>query len=140
VIAGQEWVLSLPDHLAAQRALLLRLLEEAKADDRWRFVELCCSLVRGNADELSDVDAALGAASGEWAETIDAAFDLLGRLGPVIDVLQHELGWAGPHRRFFVQYDAVQLDLVVFPRAEPGGPSAWRGCTDGQRRRSRAAI
>jgi len=58
-------VLRLPDRLARHRSLLLHLLEEVEADARWRFLELSCSLARGNADELSDVDVGLGAAEGD---------------------------------------------------------------------------
>ena len=90
-------------------------MEEVEADARWRFLELSCSLARGNADELSDVDVGLGAAEGDWAQTLEAASAAVTGFGPVVAILRHDLGWAGPHQRLFVQYEQVQLDLVVFP-------------------------
>lgn len=116
MIDGRRWVLDLPDSVATQRELLFNLLAEAEQDPRWRFVELSCSLARGNADDLSDVDVALGAAEEDWQLTLAAADAVVQRLGPIIDVLSHGLGWPTSHQRLFVQYsNGCQLDLVVFP-------------------------
>jgi hypothetical protein len=115
VTQGRDWLATLPANVLRQQALLGRLLDEAEADERWRLLELSCSLARGAGDELSDIDVGLGAADGSWPELVAEIPALIGRLGSVVDSLRHDLGWNGPHERVFVQYaDGTQLDLVVF--------------------------
>ena len=86
-----------------------------------------CSLGRGAADALSDIDAALGidAPRGEaGAGTVEAAEAMvvaaLPELGALIDVLRHRTGPADQYvRRIFAQFaDGTQLDLAVVAEAE----------------------
>ncbi|WP_147064482.1 hypothetical protein [Terrabacter aerolatus] len=81
-----------------------------------------CSIGRGVADELSDVDAAVGVAAPpghdgrDVIERVEGALVAsLGEAGEVVDVLRD--GSASPDlviRRVFVQYaDRLQLDLAV---------------------------
>ncbi|MGH3071998.1 MAG: aminoglycoside 6-adenylyltransferase [Gaiellaceae bacterium] len=116
---GRTWILALPTTLATQRGLLLRLLDAAEADSRFRALELQCSLARGAADELSDADAGLWAADDAWNEAVAAVPALLRTLGEIVDVLEQ------PQQErpyFFVQYDdGSQLDLVVLPASRCQG-------------------
>jgi hypothetical protein len=93
-----------------------------------------CSLGRGAADALSDVDAALGVdappgeAGAERVETVAAmVVAALPELGTLVDVLQHPTGPADQHvRRIFAQFaDGTQLDLAVV--AEAGIEDRRRG-------------
>lgn len=97
----------------------LRLLTaEAEADLRIRVLVVGCSVGRGSADALSDLDVNLSVADESWPAFVEDVPPVLQRLGDVVDVLQHQIGELGnlPHRRFFVQYRCgVQLDLVVQP-------------------------
>jgi len=86
-----------------------------------------CSLGRGAADALSDVDAALGVdappgeAGAERVETVAAmVVAALPELGPLVDVLRHPTGPADQYvRRIFAQFaDGTQLDLAVVAEAE----------------------
>src|SRR5215472_863718 len=58
--AGRAWLAALPDELAAQRRVMAGLADWCEA---WLLVtslQVGCSLGRGAADALSDIDAALG--------------------------------------------------------------------------------
>lgn len=81
-----------------------------------------CSLGRGAADELSDIDAALGIDAepgGTGAALVDSMEDALVSalpgLGQVVDVLRHRYDPADRYiRRIFAQFDdGAQLDLTV---------------------------
>ena len=86
-----------------------------------------CSLGRGAADALSDIDAALGidAPRGEAGAELVLAVEAevvaaLPELGVLVDVLGHRVGpadrWA---RRIFAQFaDGTQLDLAVVAEAD----------------------
>ncbi|MHB8399334.1 MAG: hypothetical protein ACYDCI_10445 [Candidatus Limnocylindrales bacterium] len=121
---GHAWIasLTLPDHAD----ILGRLVGEIEADTRFRFIEVDCSIARGTADRLSDLDLALGIADDSWPDALGAVPALLGRLGPLVDLLEHQLVEWGerPHRRFFAQYEnGVQIDLVALPVSQrPGLP------------------
>ena len=107
---------------------------------RWRASLLVgCSLGRGAADALSDIDAALGVdaprgeAGAERVETVEAmVVAALPELGPLVDVLRHRTGPAGQHvRRIFAQFtNGTQLDLVVVAAAEIDNVSAHGGAPD----------
>jgi hypothetical protein len=86
-----------------------------------------CSLGRGAADALSDIDAALGvdaprgAAGAERVGNAEAmVVAALPELGTLVDVLRHRSGRADQHvRRIFAQFaDGTQLDLAVVAEAE----------------------
>jgi hypothetical protein len=86
-----------------------------------------CSLGRGAADALSDIDAALGvdAERGQaGADRVAAAEAMVAAalpdLGPLVDVLRHRTGTVGQcARRIFAQFtDGTQLDLTVIAQAD----------------------
>jgi hypothetical protein len=86
-----------------------------------------CSLGRGAADALSDIDAALGvaaergsASSGQVPAAEAMVVAALPGLGALVDVLRHRLGPGDrPIRRIFAQFaDGTQLDLAIMAEGE----------------------
>ena len=116
---SDEWLLGLPNELALQRAVMRGLIEQAKANDRIRVVVVGCSIGRGNADALSDVDAYVGVADdGDWRASLPAIDAGLPKIGPILDLHHQFLSDAkrADYRHTFIQYeDGVQVDLVVSP-------------------------
>lgn len=114
---GDAWVAQLPPGLAAQKALLHGLLSWCRADSRARWLTVGCSLARGNADWMSDLDLGLGVEEGQ-VRTVAADLKLaLAGIGPLVACFDHALpGLEWPHRRLLAQYaDRSQVDLVVMP-------------------------
>jgi hypothetical protein len=126
-LTGRAWLAALPGELAAQRRVMAGLVDRCEAWPSVRSLLVGCSLGRGAADALSDIDAALGvdAERGQaGADRVAAAeatvVAALPDLGPLIDVLRHRTGttdqWA---RRIFAQFaDGTQLDLTVVAHAD----------------------
>ncbi|HEU5331136.1 MAG TPA: hypothetical protein VFU73_00180 [Actinocrinis sp.] len=124
---GPEWIDALPDELAGQRRIMRALYDYCADDADARWLAVSCSLARGAADRLSDVDAGIGAAEGQVGAVTEAVAALEG-LGDRVDALV--MDWRTPPggqgtegmRRMFVQCtDDAQLDLVVMPaRIRPG--------------------
>ena len=144
-LRGRDWIGQLPAELAGQRAILDGLLElcEDRASIRWLVIG--CSLARGAADRLSDLDVAMGVRDEEFRPVTAEVRRAVGRLGDLVDSYHHQLpGVPGTHERIFAQYaDRCQLDLVVFPASVRGGsvpgvvvlydPGAVLVVADGQR-------
>lgn len=106
---GRDWVEALA--LAPQRELLLSLLDAVEADPRFRALEVGCSLARGNADELSDVDVGLWIDDEWWDAALDDLEPLLPRLTDCVDAVGFDAPWG---RWFFAQYaDGRQLDVAA---------------------------
>ena len=120
---GLDWIDDLPPELAAQRALLRGLLALCEADDRIRWLVIGCSLARGAADHLSDLDMGMGIRD----EDFDAARPDLRRavdgLGELVESYHHQLpAVTQAHERIFAQFaDRSQVDLVLFPASVPVG-------------------
>jgi hypothetical protein len=126
-LAGRAWLAALPDELAAQRRVMSGLVDRCEAWPLVTSLLVGCSLGRGAADALSDIDAALGvdAERGEaGAERVGTAEAMvvaaLPDLGALVDVLRHRTGAADQWiRRIFAQFaDGTQLDLAVVAQAE----------------------
>lgn len=124
--SGRSWVASLPADLARQRTLIEALLSLCESDDRITSLSVGCSVGRGAADALSDVDAAIGvdaargAAGAPLVREVEAAVvAVLPRVGAVVDVLRREsIDETSSICRVFAQWpDRLQLDLAVI--AEP---------------------
>ena len=133
-LTGRAWLAALPDELAAQRRVMAGLVDRCEGWPLARSLVVGCSLGRGAADALSDVDAALGVdaergpAGAERVRTAEAmAVAALPDLGALVDVLRHQTGAADPWvRRIFAQFaDGTQLDLAV--TAEAGIQTRRRG-------------
>lgn len=123
--AGERWLGGLPDQLDGHRRLLAGLLEWCQREPLAVSLSVGCSLGRGAADPLSDVDAALGVTTAPGtagAHVVgaveQAVVDSLPGYGPLVDVLREEVGGtpALVVRRVFAQlHDGRQLDLAVLP-------------------------
>jgi hypothetical protein len=126
-LAGRDWLAALPDELGAQRRVMAGLVDRCEAWPLAISLLVGCSLGRGAADALSDIDAALGVdaergqAGAKRVEIVEAlVVAALPELGPLVDVLRHKTGPAGQFaRRIFAQFaDGPQLDLAVVANAE----------------------
>ena len=124
--AGRAWLAALPGELEAQRRVMAGLVDCCENWPQATSLLVGCSLGRGAADALSDIDAALGvdAAHGEAGAAVVGSVEAmvvaaLPDLGPVVDVLRHRTGPADQHiRRIFAQFaDGTQLDLAVVAQA-----------------------
>ncbi len=124
---GRAWLAGLPDELTAQRRLMAGLLDYCEATPSVVSLLVGCSLGRGAADALSDIDAALGVgtdpgdAGAAAVEAVEAGVvAALPSLGTLVDVLRHRYGPADRFiRRVFAQFDdRSQLDLTVMADAE----------------------
>jgi len=126
-LADRAWLAALPDELAAQRRVMAGLADRCEAWPLVTSLLVGCSLGRGAADALSDIDAALGvdtpcgAAGARRVGAVEAmVVAALPELGALADVLRHRAGpadqWA---RRIFAQFaDGTQLDLAVVAEAQ----------------------
>jgi hypothetical protein len=123
-LRGQAWLAALPEELAAQRRVMARLVDWCGAWPLVTSLLVGCSLGRGAADALSDIDAALGVDAppgepgAERVKTVEAAVvAALPELGALVDVLRHPTSASG--QRIFAQFaDRTQLDLTVVAEAE----------------------
>jgi hypothetical protein len=98
--------------------VLESLRREVADSERWRWLELSCSLAAGRGDQLSDVDAAVGYAELLALEDVDReGAALVDAAGSTLDLLIQALpAWPAGVRRFAVEYTSgVQLDLVLMP-------------------------
>lgn len=125
--SARPWISALPAKLGRQRQAILTLLEFCEASSLVTSLSVGCSIGRGVADALSDVDAAIGVraprgapGAEELRQVENSTIELLPRIGAVVDVLRQES--AGPDfviRRIFAQFeDRLQLDLAVVAEAE----------------------
>jgi hypothetical protein len=116
---SDDWLRALPTELAAQRDVMRGLVEQAKANDRIRVVVVGCSIGRGNADALSDIDAWVGVAEeGDWRASLPSIDSAFAALAPIVD--RHHQFITDPkgksYRHTFIQYEnGVQVDLAVSP-------------------------
>ncbi len=76
-MTGRAWLAALPGELAPQRHIMGRLIEFCETTPTVTSLSVGCSLGRGAADALSDIDAALGidarsgdAGAGRWRRTV----------------------------------------------------------------------
>jgi hypothetical protein len=124
---GRAWLAALPGELSAQRHLMAGLLDYCEATPPVTALLVGCSLGRGAADALSDIDGAVGVlaepgdAGAAQVQAVEAGVvAALPELGQLVDVLQHRYGPADRFiRRIFAQFgDRSQLDLTVMADAE----------------------
>lgn len=118
-MSGRDWVDALPGVLLRQREAIIALLEFSETEPGVTSLSVGCSLGRGAADALSDVDAALGVEQSP-TDVECALVALLPGLGDVVGLLRRPtlVGTATIHQ-VFVQYaDGLQLDLAVVPQHE----------------------
>ncbi|HTT91052.1 MAG TPA: hypothetical protein VMF65_15970 [Acidimicrobiales bacterium] len=108
------WLDRLPNELGPQRRLLQRLLDWCERDEDVRWLTVGCSLERGNADRLSDLDVAMGVKEEHFVEALGRVRRALGDLGDLVESYDYLMPLSFPLRRFFAQYqDRTQFDLTV---------------------------
>jgi predicted nucleotidyltransferase len=108
------WVDRLPEELSAQRSLLQRVLDWCQREDHVRWLTVGCSLERGNADWMSDVDVAIGVSEEHFEVALRTVRQMLGDLGDLVESYDYFMPLSFPLRRFFAQYrDGTQVDLTV---------------------------
>lgn len=124
---ADRWLRSLPKELAPHREVMLGLLREAERDPGIRVLVVGCSIGRGAADELSDIDAMYAVVDTAWRDAVRESAGLVRRVGDVIDMHQQIIDPANRqlpvYQHTFAQYaSGVQLDLVVAPARERQAP------------------
>ncbi|HEY6201553.1 MAG TPA: hypothetical protein VI056_00785 [Candidatus Limnocylindria bacterium] len=124
---ADRWLRSLPKELAPHREVLLGLMREAERDPGIRVLVVGCSIGRGAADELSDVDAMYAVVDTAWNDALRDSAGVVRRVGDVIDMHQQIIDPANrelpPYQHTFAQYaSGVQLDLVVALARERQAP------------------
>jgi len=124
---SDRWLRSLPKELAPHREVMLGLLREAERDPGIRVLVVGCSIGRGAADELSDVDAMYAVVGTAWNDALRESAGVVRRIGDVIDMHQQIIDPANrelpPYQHTFAQYaSGVQLDLVVALARERQAP------------------
>jgi len=126
-LEGRAWLAALPGELAPQRRVMAGLVDRCEAWPVALSLLVGCSLGRGAADALSDIDAALGvdaergeAGSGRVGTAAAMVVASLPELGALVQVLRHRTGPDIQHaRRIFAQFaDGTQLDLAIVAQAE----------------------
>lgn len=122
---GRVWISALDARLEPQRRALDDLLDFCETTPEVSSLSVGCSLGRGVADELSDVDAAVGVSVGRdpdaavQVRSVEQALVEHLSTDDVVDVLREGAGSGSVVRRVFVQRaDGVQLDLAVVPEPE----------------------
>jgi predicted nucleotidyltransferase len=116
---SEEWLRGLPAELAPQTAIMRGLIEHAKANERVRVVVVGCSIGRGNADALSDIDVWIGVTDdADWRATLPAIDAAFAELAPILDQHSQFLTDAKgkSYRHTFIEYEnGMQIDLAVSP-------------------------
>jgi hypothetical protein len=116
---------SLRSRLPRHASLLDSMSDVVTRDDRWRFLEIGCSLGAGGGDELSDIDAGLGYDGISASDLATAARAFAVEIGVPVDFVVHRMdGWPDDVCRVAAEYaDGLQLDLVLMPAdGRPGLP------------------
>lgn len=117
---AREWLAALPGELDAQRRIMERLLGLCLAHPAARVFLVGCSIGRGAADALSDVDCFIGCHPEGAGEVIAAVRAGLPEMGELVDALEHP--HAGQTRIVGQFAGCVQLDLVVGPAHQGRAP------------------
>lgn len=118
VTRGPTELFSGAGDLPAHAEVLEGLRREVDDSERWRWLELSCSLAAGRGDQLSDIDAGVGYAEPFALEDVEReGAALVEAAGSTLGLLVHALpAWPPGVRRFAVEYaSGVQLDLVLMP-------------------------
>jgi hypothetical protein len=108
----------MPAVLSRQRAVIEKLLEHARRDERVRLFVVGCSIGRGAADSLSDVDALVGVRERAFDEVTRSSADIVRASGQVLDLFQQLIPPTSPdgrpYQHTYAHYvDGVELDLAV---------------------------
>jgi hypothetical protein len=121
--AGRDWIEHLPSELDGQRAIMLGLLDWSQRTDWVRCLVVACSVGRGAADRLSDLDMGIVVAADDFEAALADVHKAVDGVADLVESYQHKIdGLAMTHRRIFAQYaNRCQVDLVVIPATEAYG-------------------
>jgi predicted nucleotidyltransferase len=113
-----SWLDSLPAELERQRSVMTRMVDTARADERIRVVIVGCSIGRGAADALSDIDALIAVRPKDWDAACADSRSWVESWGTPIDLWQAVLPDGAPddkkYQHTYAQWtNGVELDLVV---------------------------
>jgi hypothetical protein len=81
---GRQWIEGLPAELSGQQRLLRGLLRACESDSRFRWLAVACSVGRGAADSLSDLDTALGVADDQFDSALADVRAMVDSLGDLV--------------------------------------------------------
>src|SRR5260221_8966575 len=84
-INGREWIEALPDELKGQRAIMTGLLDWCETDERAKYLVVACSVGRGNADRLSDLDMGMGLDSPDFDAALADAHQVIDGVAELIE-------------------------------------------------------
>jgi hypothetical protein len=115
---GRTWIKGLPAELDGQKAIMTGLLDWCEADERAKYLVVACSVGRGAADRLSDLDMGMGLESPDFDAALADAHRVIDQAGgELVESYHHKIpGLAMPHERIFAQYaNRCQVDMVVIP-------------------------
>lgn len=120
---GRAWIEGLPDELAGQREIMRSLLDWSQQGELVRFLCVACSVGRGAADRLSDLDMGMATGGEDFEAAIAQVHRAIDAAGELVDSYSHRLpGVTFPHVRIFAQYaNRCQVDMVVIPATENWG-------------------
>jgi hypothetical protein len=120
---GRDWIEHLPSELDGQRAIMLGLLDWSQRTDWVRSLVVACSVGRGAADWLSDLDMGMVVRSDDFDAAVAGVRRAVDGLSDLVESYQHKIdGLAMTHGRIFAQYaNRCQVDLVVIPATETYG-------------------
>jgi hypothetical protein len=126
VSEGLPWLEDLPADLSGQKDLLNDVASWCAADADALWLVVGCSMARGNADSLSDIDLAIGVADGQVDKATGRFVGALGDFGDLVECFEHGLdSVAAPHRRVFAQFaNRVQLDAVLVDASNANLPGS----------------
>ncbi|HVB41903.1 MAG TPA: hypothetical protein VNF47_04260 [Streptosporangiaceae bacterium] len=117
---ARQWLAALPEELHAQRRIMGRLVDLCYERPGARVFLVGCSIGRGAADALSDVDCFIGCQLDSVGDVISAVRAAAPEMGEVVDELVHLYR---DMNRIVVQFaGCAQLDLVVGPAHSGRGP------------------
>ena len=111
----------MPAELDGQKAIMRGLLDWCEGDERAKYLVVACSVGRGAADRLSDLDMGLGLESPDFDAALADAHQVIDSVGgELVESYHHKIpGLAMPHERIFAQYASrCQVDMVVIPASE----------------------
>ena len=120
----EAWLAQFAGRLPRHHEVLRHLVEGTRRDSRVVQLSVGCSVGRGTADELSDLDCELSLEPDAWPSGLELIEPLVRSAGDIVDLIHHRWHEAGAaeHRRTAVVYDnGIQLDLMVWP------VTAWSG-------------
>jgi hypothetical protein len=122
---ANTWLADLPAGLARQQRLMEAVVSWCQTDPEVRWLVVGCSMARGNADGLSDLDMAMGVIDGQVDAAVGRIVDAVGGFGELVECVQHRIPTVAiAHRRIFAQFaDRTQIDLVVADASNNGNPN-----------------